>query len=355
MFMDGMLSDTELRKKHDKLLAQLVEVDEEDVQTKTDLIRMLIAVSRPLLQNDLIKGLTSNDLATYINAKLIENGITFQRNDKFYNLFGDSEKRKYGTNVNSPNGRIDHEHNFVGDYNEKKCECGDIIFYGKHFTLAPPPTEKVIAPQTVTQEKQDKSKKRPYSNPVVNYLQSLTYLIEDYADLLHDQVKKYYKYETVAKALDEFYKDKDMKKLLIIELEQELIRINNKVGKTGIGFLEDEVKHCQSLQIHADKNSDARQKVGEFEKIKAYILQLTTHTVAHVAKLINITPKHMTNNVIRNMEKSEKLLRWFKTVFVICPHCKKQVEWVAYDWFNAQCERKELDMNMAQPILHNNK
>jgi len=335
MFMDDMLSNTELRKKHDKLLAELVEVDEEDVQTKTDLIRMLIVVSRPLLQNDLIKGLTSNDLATYINAKLIENGITFQRNDKFYNLFGDSEKRKYGTNVNSPNGRIDHEHNFVGDYNEKKCECGDIIFYGKHFTLAPEPIKDKVGTVELTldpdKQKQDKSKKRPYSNPLINYLHNLAYLNEDVADLLHDQVKKYYKYETVAKALDDYYKDKDMNEL------------------------ENEIKHYQALVIHADKNSDARQKVGEFEKIKAYILQLTTHTVAHVAKLINITPKHMTNNVIRNMEKSEKLLRWFKTVFIICPHCKKQVEWVAYDWFNAQCERKELDMNMAQPILHNNK
>ena len=106
MFMDGMLSDTELRKKHDKLLAQLVEVDEEDVQTKTDLIRMLIAVSRPLLQNDLIKGLTSNDLATYINAKLLEFGIRYPRNENFYNLFTDSEKRSSGYGSNNQSTRL---------------------------------------------------------------------------------------------------------------------------------------------------------------------------------------------------------------------------------------------------------
>ena len=116
-----------------------------------------------------------------------------------------------------------------------------------------------------------------------------------------------------------------------------------------------EVKSLEAKLIHADKNSDARQKVGDFEKIKAFILQLTTHTVAHVAKIINITPKHMTNSVIRNIPKYEKILKWFKSVYLICPHCKKQVEWVAYDWFNEQCERKELDMNMTQPILHNNK
>ena len=152
-----------------------------------------------------------------------------------------------------------------------------------------------------------------------------------FSDLLQDQVKKYYKYETVAKAIEESYATQDMKKL------------------------EDEVKHYQALILHAVNNSDARQKVGEFEKIKAYVLQLTTTTVAHVAKLINITPKHMTNNVIRNLEKSEKLIAWFKTVFLICPHCKKQVSWLAYDWFNQQCERMKLDMDMKQPIVHNNK
>ena len=154
---------------------------------------------------------------------------------------------------------------------------------------------------------------------------------EDYADLLHDQVKKYHKYETVAKSIDNYFKDKNMDKLMI------------------------EVKSLEAKLIHADKNSDARQKVGEFEKIKGFVLQLTTHTVAHVAKLLSITPKHMTNSVIRNSPQYEKILKWFKSVYLICPHCKKQVEWLAYDWFNEMCERRQLDMDMTQPIVHNNK
>ena len=36
--------------------------------------------------------------------------------------------------------------------------------------------------------KQDKTPKRPYSNPVIDYLQRLAYLNEDYADLLHDMM-----------------------------------------------------------------------------------------------------------------------------------------------------------------------
>ena len=130
---------------------------------------------------------------------------------------------------------------------------------------------------------------------------------------------------------DDYFKDKNVAKMMI------------------------EVKSLEAKLIHADKNSDARQKVGEFEKIKAFVLQLTTHTVAHVAKLLSITPKHMTNSVIRNQPQYEKILKWFKSVYLICPHCKKQVEWLAYDWFNEMCERRELDMDMTQPIVHNNK
>ena len=332
------MKDADLKKQHDEIIQKLISVDRNDFQTKADLMRELIKVSRPLLENNLVSGLKISDLATYINSKLLEFGIRYPRNESFYNLFTDSEKRSsgYGSNIDSTNSRFEHEHNFVGDYHEKICECGDLLRLGKHYVVAQEPIEeKSIGTVELTinpdKPKQDKTPKRPYSNPVVDYLQRLAYLNEDYADLLHDQVKKYYKYETVAKAIDDYFKDENVAKMMI------------------------EVKSLEAKLIHADKNSDARQKVGEFEKIKAFVLQLTTHTVAHVAKLLSITPKHMTNSVIRNQPQYEKILKWFKSVYLICPHCKKQHEWVAYDWFNEMCERRELDMDMTQPIVHNNK
>ena len=329
------MNDNDLQRKHDSVIQKLIAVDEQDFKTKIDLVRELVDVSRPLLEKTLISGLTSSDLASYINGKLLEFGIKFPRNEKFYNLFNDSEKRNYksGTNSYSTNGRIEHEHTFIGDYQEKICECGDLIRLGKHYTMAELPQDNTGTTtfDFTEKPKQDKSKKRPYTNNVIDYLQRLAYLNDDYASLLHDQVKKYYKYESVAKAVDEYYKDKNMDKLMI------------------------EVKSLEAKLIHADKNSDARQKVGEFEKIKAFVLQLTTHTVAHVAKILSITPKHMTNSVIRNLPKYEKILKWFKRVYLICPHCNKQVEWEAYDWFNEMCERRQLDMDMTQPILHNTK
>ena len=325
------MKDADLKKQHDQVIQKLIAVDRDDFKTKADLVRELVDVSRPMLKNNSMSGLKISDLATYINGKLLEFGIRYPRNENFYNLFTDSEKRSsgYGSNIQSTNGRLEHEHNFVGDYHEKICECGDLLRLGKHYTMAEIIEEKSIGSVEITIEpqKQDKTPKRPYSNPVIDYLQRLAYLNEDYAKLIHDQVKKYHKYEPVAKAIDEYFKSVNMDKMMI------------------------EVKSLEAKLIHADKNSDARQKVGEFEKIKGFVLQLTTHTVAHVAKLLSITPKHMTNSVIRNSPQYEKILKWFKSVYLICPHCKKQVEWLAYDWFNEMCERRQLDMDMTQPIL----
>ena len=101
-------------------------------------MRELVDVSRPLLKNNSMSGLKISDLATYINGKLLEFGIRYPRNENFYNLFTDSEKRSsgYGSNIQSTNGRLEHEHNFVGDYHEKICECGDLLRLGKHYTMA---------------------------------------------------------------------------------------------------------------------------------------------------------------------------------------------------------------------------
>ena len=55
---------------------------------------------------------------------------------------------------------------------------------------------------------------------------------------------------------------------------------------------------------------------SEFEKIKAIILEKSTYNVAKVAKLLAITPKHMTNNIIRNIDEFKRHMKWFRTVFI---------------------------------------
>ena len=93
------MSITPLQEKHDSVIEQLIKVNENDLKSKTELVKQLIDISRNLVNQDLIKGVKSSELATYINAKLIEYEIKFPRNDNFYGLFNDSEKRSYGTNL----------------------------------------------------------------------------------------------------------------------------------------------------------------------------------------------------------------------------------------------------------------
>ena len=323
----------ELKKHHDTLLAKLQDMSDRDYNSKTELVKELIDVSRPLIKSGLIKGLKQNDLATYINAKLIENGIKYVRNERFYDLFLENEKHsEFGSKLSSTNVRA-HEHNFTGDEFEKLCECGDMIRLGKHYTVAIEQIEDT--PTTASYdisvtEKKEKEEIDPYENLHTEMLIRQANLCRDMASLLEDQIKKYYRYESIAKTVDDLYTKDACKKII------------------------SDAKSAEAKMIHAEKQQDIRQKVGEFEKLMAYILEETTYNVAKVAKLIGITPKHLTNNVNPEMKKIIDEFNWFKTLTVILPKDMKKGDMVGIDiahWFNHMLVRKDLALEMRQPLL----
>ena len=98
------------------------------------------------------------------------------------------------------------------------------------------------------------------------------------------------------------------------------------------------------------KQTDFRQKVGEFEKIKAIILEKTTYNVAKVAKMLSITPKHMTNNIIRNLDEFKRHMKWFRSIMIKCDKCSHVNEIDMANWYNEQLVRKNLDLELRQPI-----
>ena len=49
------MNDSDLKQQHDSIIQKLRDVDEQDFQTKTGLVRELIDVSRPLLKKKLIE------------------------------------------------------------------------------------------------------------------------------------------------------------------------------------------------------------------------------------------------------------------------------------------------------------
>ena len=79
-------------------------------------------------------------------------------------------------------------------------------------------------------------------------------------------------------------------------------------------------------------------------------MEKSTYNVAKVAKLLSITPKHMTNNIIRNLDEFKRHMKWFRTVFIKCDKCNNSIHFDMADWYNEQVIRKNLNMELRQPI-----
>ena len=321
-----------LKKEHSDVMRKLHEADARDYKTKKELVTRLVEVSRQMIESELIEGVKQNDLSSYINGRLDEYGIKFPRNQDFYNLFSEKEKREYGTNSISMSRR-NHEHNFE-DFDKwtKKCECGIIQFcginYEKKIEFVEQETEDFAKDLLEAEERTEKkttTKADPYDNPTTQYFQRIHYNALDLADVADDLIKKYFGNPDIAKIIEN--------------------SIDVKTDK-----LLDEQKSLEAKLIHVKKLADFRQKIGEFEKIKSIILEKSTYNVAKVAKMLSITPKHMTNNIIRNIDEYKRHMKWFRSVFMKCEKCSNQIKFDMADWYNEQIIRKDLSLELRQPI-----
>ena len=320
-----------LQKEHSDVMRKLHEADTQDYHTKIGLVSRLVTLSRKMIELDLITGVKQNDLSSYINGRLDEYGIKFPRNQDFYNLFSEKEKREYGTNSISMSRR-NHEHNFEKfDKWTKKCECGIIQFCGINYEKKIEPVEQTtedyaedLLKAENTTEKKEPTKVDPYDNPLTEYFQRIHYNALDLADVADDLVKKYYSNNDIGKIMEG--------------------AINLKMDK-----LLDEQKSLEAKLIHMKKLADFRQKIGEFEKIKAIILEKSTYNVAKVAKMLSITPKHMTNNIIRNLDEFKRHMKWFRSIKLKCDKCSNINDFDMADWYNEQIVRKNLELELRQP------
>ena len=320
-----------LQREHSDVIRKLHEADAQDYHTKKGLVSRLVELSRKMIESDLIVGVKQNDLSSYINGRLDEYGIKFPRNQDFYNLFSEKEKREYGTNSISMSRR-NHEHNFEKfDEWTKKCECGIIQFCGINYEKKTDVVEEQtedFANELLRVEKTERKESQkidPYDNPLTEYFQRIHYNALDLADVADDLVKKYYANNDIAKIMEG--------------------AINLKMDK-----LLDDQKSLEAKLIHMKKLSDFRQKIGEFEKIKAIILEKSTYNVAKVAKLLAITPKHMTNNIIRNLDEFKRHMKWFRAVLIKCDKCNASIHFDMADWYNEQIVRKNLELELRQTI-----
>jgi len=315
----------EYQTKHREYLNLLKEINFKDFDTKKEIVVRLIEVTRPLVSNGYVKGLKLEDLAHYINNRLEEYDIVYPRNQAFYNLFKENETRDLGRTNNSSTFGRSHEHKFENG----ECECGVIqynnLLYERHIVK-----EEKQEKENVSASEKTKSSKKvrydPYSNKYTEYLQTVKFNCQELATQCEDLISKYFSKEVYANSI--------------------------KSALTDIKKLQVEQKSVEARLIKTRKQSDFRNKIGEFEKLKAIMLWRAGHIHSHIAKVLAITPKHMSHNILKNVDSYMKILAWFGTIDLKCMKCKVVNTYSLSDYYEEQVARRSLDLPQEQPLLN---
>jgi len=304
----------EYLKKQTEILNLLTEIDTADLDSKREYIIRLIEVSRPIVENP-------RTLAMYINAKLLSNNITYPRNGEyFYNLFTEDEKLSWGTNFSST--IVEHIHKMVNtkDSRFKVCDCGLVEFQQIMYDVK----EIEETESEISQSSEPVVIFNPHKHPMTEYFS----MVADNCDKL----KKI--------AEDLMFKFADRKEVADV--------ITSKIPHPEFKIIEQ--KELQAKLMYLSKLTDFRNRIGSFEKLKAILLVQTTFLVAKVAKLLAITPKHTTNNIIKNKDEYIRDMKWFKQIHLNCKHCGSQNEYDIGDWYNEQLIRKKIGLTLEQPF-----
>jgi len=305
-------------KRQNELLARLAQINSEDYKTKKEIIEQLIDATRPLVESGYYLW-KPKYFASFIYQQLEQYDIEYPRGETFYSLFNEHEKQlEKGTNILSPEV-TNHEHGFeqTEDPKVKRCECGSIQFETLVYEVEPPKEKEPLVTSDTTSKDE---KPDPFSNSYTEYLQRVKFNCDEQASICSDWIKKYYSDETIAKSIE-------------------------KSLKPNI----DEQKTLEAKLIHMGKQSDFRQKIGEFEKVKSILLCETTYNLAKVAKMLSITPKHESHNIMKNLDKFLANMKWFRSLIFECKKCQTENVIELADWYNLQIERKALGLNMINP------
>ncbi len=154
------------------------------------------------------------------------------------------------------------------------------------------------------------------------FTQRVKYNCDELGGLCNDFIKKYYDDQSIARIIEE--------------------------ALPNIQLILKEQKELEAKLIHMGKQSDYRQKIGEFEKVKSIILCRSTYNLAKVAKILTITPKHQSKNILQNTDKFLTNMKWFRELIFECD-CGKKNNIELFNWYNEQIERKTLGLEQVDP------
>ena len=277
--------------------------------TKKKFIQELIEVTEMEIDYGIIP-IKKNNISSFLYNKLTNQDIDISA--KYIQILcNPDQKGNY-----SQSEHTSHSHNFDESGNCDGCdkiEHNAIIYeVSPDITLDKTSLEENITPEDI-----------PDPTPTTEYILRIKENCDELGSYCTDIIKKYHHDDEIAKVIEK-----------ALPNPKELI-----VEQKGI----------QAKLIHIGKQSDYRQKIGEFEKVKSIILSETTYNLAKVAKILSITPKHQSHNIISNLPTYLSNMKWFRSLFFECKKCKHENKIELSNWYNEQVERKTLGLDMIDP------
>lgn len=323
----------ELDVKINQKLNELESTDQTNRKSVLQICRELIELERIKLTNNQLPIQQKQHFASYIISKVKERVPTFQTSGSFFNCFEEDEKIAR-TNFEAKVS-LDHTHKFenTNDDRIQLCSCGVAKINGIEYDVV---TLKEESDEVIEQREKDiKEKADATKYPESHYF----YLVQENGMLL----------SKLSRALWVKFFDRDNPKQKSDKAEI----ITKALGSKLTDKIEEQ-KEIKAELLYLLKISDERQKIGEFEKLKALLLMDGTFNPSHVANMLGITDKHATNII---KAKRKEILEdykegWFSNIHLPChvSTCQNVNTYSIGEWIDHSLIRKDLGLTLKQPF-----
>lgn len=327
-------------KQQSKLLDELTDKESQIGTTKTEYIKRLREVTKPLVLAGYYPDKQIGDLSSIIRDMLNKHNISFPDNQAWTGLFEDYEKRPTNSRREDSPLPIAQQTGIELIDRLKEVERNNFTDpntrFSEYFELIKRTTGETL--------KQVESIIKKYQN-------AFAYEIE-FEKVFPDEKQLEYEIEhTVGKKkkdLEERYDVYKQSQETIYNIEN---TINNVIGKMQ------KLLEVLAEQKHTSKLLDERNKITFIEKWNAILCnKLDGLGISAVARRLGIDKKHMSNNI--NPERNpvtdsknmhHEYIDWFKAVKIDVDG--KQIIFDAKEYFDKQIERGKLGLPFEKLVL----
>jgi hypothetical protein len=335
----------EYTKRQSELLDELSALENKDFETKKEYIMQLKDVTIPLITSGYYDGKTMQDLATTVFDLLKKYDVSYPRNDSFYSLFTDEEK---------------------------KLEKNQYLSTPSRQEISPLPLEKRSGDEVIDKLKQSErtgfdipqgyafgtylSRVMETSGENIKQAQSVLRKLGN-AIFYVNEFTKVFTPESIELEIGCLVgkKKKELQERYdyYLKCQNNIQDIETGMGDVMVGI--NDLTEVLADQKHTSKQLDERNKITFIEKWNAIVLSKIAVNLSAVAKRLNIDKKHMTNNIIPkenpvtgSKNNHHQYANWFQCIQVETPEGNFTIN--VKEYFDKQIERGKLNLEF-KPLL----